>query len=178
MKADAAAQRRVGGQRRKDAAVLQLVPAGFGVLGQQPVAGHQLRHGVGGLPAAHETVEHAAVGQGVYRFLAPVAAHFQVAQPAGQGDAQVDVVQRHMAFIVFVLDGVAGLVVLVHPGQVLQLALLSAGQPLHRPKIQCGHALLLYPIRILRVGSRLLVFAPHSARAQASMGRLLSPPKP
>ena len=33
-------------------------------------------------------------------------------------------------------------------------------------------------MRILRVGSRLQVFAPQRARAQASTGRLLSPPKP
>ena len=139
---DPAADGIIGGEGGKHTAVFQLVPAGFAVLGDQPVVGHHLGQGLGAL--AHKAVKHAARSQHVYGFLAPVAADLQLFDAAGQRNADVYIVQGNVTLVVFVFGVIVGLVVVEHLGQRVQLLFLGHGQPRDAAKMQVGHLRSFY----------------------------------
>ena len=134
---DPAADGIIGGEGGKHTAVFQLVPAGFAVLGDQPVVGHHLGQGLGVL--ANKAVKHAARSQHVYGFLAPVAPDLQLFDAAGQRNADVYIVQGDVPLVVFVLGLIVGLVVVEHLGQRCQLPVFVQGQPRDDTKMQVGH---------------------------------------
>ena len=138
-----AADGRVCGQRCERTAVLQLVPAGLAVLGDQPVVRDQpVQHSIVAA-AAHKSVKHAAGGQHVHGLLPPTAPDLKVADALRQCDPKVHVLQRNVALVVFFLLGVAGLMQAVDPDKLVQGFLLRPRQPGHRAEIQCDHHILL-----------------------------------
>ena len=138
VEADAAADVRICGQGGEHAAVFQLISAGFGVGGNQTVVGHQLLQPAQRAAVAHKAIEHTAGCQRVHRFLSPVAADLQLAQPLGQRNAKVHVLQGDVSLIILVLGGVAALVVVVGLGQLGQLPLFLPGQARHSAKRKGG----------------------------------------
>lgn len=138
MEVDAAADIRICGQCGEHAAVFQLIPAGFGVGGNQTVICHQLLQAVQRTAVAHKTIEHTAGCQRVHCLLSPVAADLQLAQPLGQRNAKVHVLQGDVPLVILVLGGVAALVIVVGLGQLGQLPLFLPGQARHSAKRKGG----------------------------------------
>ena len=138
-----AADGRIRRQRRERTAVLQLIPAGLAVLGDQPVVRDQpVQHSIVAA-AAHKAVKHAAGGQHVHGLLSPAAPDLKVADALRQCDPKVHVLQRYVALVVLFLLGVAGLMQAVDPDKLVQGLLLRPRQSGHRAEIQCDHHVLL-----------------------------------
>ena len=135
MKPNTAADACICGQSGEHAAVFQLVPAGFGVLGHKAVIFHQPGKRAQTAAGAHKPIEHGACCQHVHRFLAPAAPDFQIAQTLRQRNAEVHVVQRNVALVILVFGNIAALVVVVGVGKVPQLVLFFRRQALHIAKI-------------------------------------------
>ena len=138
-----AADGRIRRQRRERTAVLQLIPAGLAVLGDQPVVRDQpVQHSIVAA-AAHKPVKHAAGGQHVHGLLSPAAPDLKVADALRQCDSEVHVLQRYVALVVLFLLGVAGLMQAVDTDKLVQGFLLRPRQSGHRAEIQCDHHVLL-----------------------------------
>nr|DAE29733.1 MAG TPA: hypothetical protein [virus sp. ctJLD79] len=137
VKADAAFQRRIRRQRGEHAAVFQLAPARLGILRDEPVALHQLRQQLRvGLVRPHKAVKHGPGGQHIHGLLAPAAPHLQIPQPRGEGNAQIDVPQGHMALVIFFLCRVGRLMAVEHVGQIPELLPLRVRQAVHPAEVQ------------------------------------------
>ena len=132
---DTAQHLRVRGEGCKHTAIFQLFPARLGIFRNHAVFCNNAGNILCRLPASNKTVKHAAGSKCVHRLLPPVATNIKPAELAGQGNANVHVMQRHAALIIFFLCGIPALMVLVHIGQVLQLSLFFSLKPLHMPKM-------------------------------------------
>ena len=131
----------IGGKRCEHAAIFQLVAARLTVLRDEPVILHKLTEPVQAARRADKSVEHAAGGKHIHRFLSPVAADLQLVQPLRQSDAEVHVAKLDMSFVIFVFRVVLVLVIGKHILQFNELLLFGYAQARHRADIQSYHRL-------------------------------------
>ena len=126
-------------QGGKHAAVLQLVPAGFGILSYKTIILHQPGKAIQTAAGAHKSIKHGARCQNIHGFLTPAAAYFQIVQALRQGNAKVYVLQSDVPLIILVFGGIAPLMVVVSSGKVGKLLLFLLRQAGHMAKIQNLH---------------------------------------